>query len=70
MMDILMNNWESILAVIFLVATTVLGKQWKDLKKKIKEVREFIEAIEKALEDDKISKLEMLKITREFKDIF
>ena len=69
-MDILMNNWESILAVIFLVATTVLGKQWKDLKKKIKEVREFIEAIEKALEDDKISKLEMLKITREFKDIF
>ena len=69
-MNILMNNWESILVVIFLVATTVLGKQWKDLKKKIKEVREFIEAIEKALEDDKISKLEMLKITREFKDIF
>jgi len=69
-MDILTNNWESILVVIFLVVTTILGKQWKNLKKKIKEVREFIETIEKALEDDKISKLEMLKITREFKDIF
>jgi len=69
-MDMLTSNWESILAVVFIIATTIFGKQWKDLKKKIKEVREFIEAIEKALEDDNISKLEMVKIVKEFKDIF
>ena len=69
-MDLLTSNWQSILTVIFLIATTILGKQWKDLKKKLKEVREFIEVLEKALEDDKISKLEMWKITRKFKDIF
>ena len=65
-MDFLLSNWETITTLLLVVLGTVFGVKWKD---KIKHIREFIEAIEMALEDDRITKQEALKIVKEFKDI-
>jgi len=64
-LDFLLNNLEVITSLVAGLA----GAFWLKGKKAIKELGEAIVTVTKALEDDKLSKEEVLEITKEFKDV-
>ena len=64
-LDFLLDNLEIITSLIAGLA----GAFWLKGKKVIKELGEAIATVTEALEDDKLSKEEVLEITKEFKDV-
>jgi len=62
-MDLEIIAW--ILTAVFGIALAIVGKKLLDVKK---EVKDFFVAIDEALEDNKITKAEIVKIYNEAKE--
>jgi len=61
-------NWEAIVAIVFGVYSVLMSFQWSRIEKAVKEWKEAIDVIKKALEDKRITQEEaaaMLKETTE-----
>lgn len=65
-------DWEAISTILWLIFTLLsayLGKKWTKSKNLLKEVGELLITIKSAIEDDKITKEEMQRIIKEYKDV-
>jgi len=63
--------WEEVISVVVTFAVVLLAswRYWGRFKAKLKAIREFIDELDDALYDDKISEEEYRKLWEKFKKI-
>ena len=67
-MQLFLDNWETVVALLFVVASIIFGQK-KVLKYKEK-IQELIKEIGFSIQDGRISENEMLRIIKRLKEIF
>ena len=67
LLELILNNIEIVSSGLFALLTIVFGAKWKVFKDKFAQAAELVKEVEKALQDDKITKEELDEIIKDLK---
>lgn len=68
-MEIIIDNWVSIVAAVSTVLATLAGYRWERARRIMKESKEFFETVEKAALDKKFTRQEIIDCIKEGGDV-